>query len=144
MDSVRPYSRTFQLLYVLSGLATGILLFAVRDLVLSIYALEPGTYDLARTFINHLVWLVVFASYQYPAASGIVLGGGNTKYPVIVETLFIWLCVLPFSALSAFVWKLSPVITFLFLKSDQLLKCIPNGIVVNRYKWVRILTRSEE
>ena len=144
LDKVRPYSRTIQMLYILSGIATGIVLFAVRDLILRIYVLEPDTYALTRIFITHLTWIVVFASYQYPAASGIVLGGGNTKYPVIVETLFIWLCVLPSSALSAFVWKLPPVITFLFLKSDQILKCIPNGIVVNRYKWVRILTRNED
>jgi len=24
-----------------------------------------------------------------------------------------------------------------------LLKCIPNGITVNRFRWVKILTRSE-
>ncbi|MCL2125239.1 MAG: MATE family efflux transporter [Oscillospiraceae bacterium] len=144
LDNVRPYARTFQLLYVLCGVATGIVLFAVRYAILSIYVLEQGTRDLALVFMNHLVWIVVFASYQYPAASGIVLGGGNTKYPVIVETCFIWLCVLPLSALSAFVWKLSPIVTFLFLKSDQILKCIPNGIVVNRYKWVRILTRDSD
>jgi putative MATE family efflux protein len=144
LDRIRPYSRTFQLLFVISGLFTGLLLFATRDFILGIYNLEAETYQLARTFLNMLAVLVVFASYQYPAASGIVLGGGNTKYPVIVETLFIWLCVLPFSALSAFIWKLSPIITFLFLKSDQVLKCIPNGIVVNRYRWVRILTREDK
>ena len=142
MDKIRPYSRTLQMLFVASGLVTGLVLFCVRDLVLSVYILEPETRELARTFINWLIFIVVFASYQYPAASGIVLGGGNTRYPVIVETLFIWLCVLPLSALSAFVWEFSPVITFLFLKSDQILKCIPNGIVVNRYRWVRIITRD--
>ena len=144
MDQIRPYSRTLQLLYVASGIVTGLVLLSVRDLILGIYILEPETWKLARTFITLLTVVVVFASYQYPAASGIVLGGGNTRYPVIVETLFIWLCVLPFSALSAFVWRLSPVITFLFLKSDQFLKCIPNGIVVNRYRWVRVLTRDNE
>ena len=143
IDRVRAYARTFQVLFVASGLVTGLVLFLVRDLVLSVYILEPETLELARTFLSLLIFIVVFASYQYPAASGIVLGGGNTRYPVIVETLFIWLCVLPFSALSAFVWKLPPVITFLFLKSDQLLKCIPNGIVVNRYRWVRVLTRDD-
>ena len=144
MDQIKPYSRTLQLLYVLSGIVTGLILLLIRDLVLSVYVLEPETWELTRTFITLLTIIVVFASYQYPAASGIVLGGGNTRYPVIVETSFIWLCVLPLSALSAFVWKLSPVITFLFLKSDQFLKCIPNGIVVNRYKWVRVLTRDSE
>ena len=144
MDLVRPYSRTLQLLYVASGVLTGLILFAARDLILSVYILEEGTQELARTFMTLLCVVVVFASYQYPAASGIVLGGGNTRYPVIVETAFIWLVVLPFSAMSAFVWKLSPIITFLFLKSDQFLKCIPNGIVVNRYRWIRVLTRNTE
>ena len=144
LDKLRPYSRTLQLLYVLSGIVTGLVLLAVRDLVLSVYILEPETWELARTFMTILVIVVVFAAYQYPAASGIVLGGGNTRYPVIVETIFIWLCVLPLSALSAFVWQFPPIVTFLFLKSDQFLKCIPNGIVLNRYKWVRVLTRESE
>ena len=144
MDKIRPYTKTLQLLYVLSGIVTGIVLFLLRDLILQVYILEPDTRELTRTFITLLTVVVVFAAYQYPAASGIVLGGGNTRYPVIVETCFIWLCVLPLSALSAFVWKLSPIITFLFLKSDQFLKCIPNGIVVNRYRWVRVLTRDSE
>ena len=144
LDLVRPYARTFQALFIASGILTGVVLFLIRDLILSVYILEPDTRDLTRTFMNCMIAIVAFASYQYPSASGIILGGGNTKYPVIVETAFIWLCVLPFSALSAFVWKLSPVITFLFLKSDQVLKCIPNGIVVNRYRWVRILTRDEK
>jgi len=144
MDQIRPYSRTLQLLYVISGLVTGLVLFCVRGIILSIYILEPETWELTRTFMSILTVIVVFAAYQYPASSGIVLGGGNTRYPVIVETLFIWLCVLPLSALSAFVWRFSPVITFLFLKSDQVLKCIPNAIVVNRYRWVRVLTRDSE
>jgi len=142
LDRVKPYSRTFQLIFVISGLLTGVLLYFVRSFILSLYILEPDTKELTSTFIYLLSIIVVFASYQYPAASGIILGGGNTRYPVIVETLFIWLCVLPFSALSAFVWKFPPVVTFLFLKSDQFLKCIPNGIVVNRYRWVRVLTRD--
>ena len=142
LELIRPYTRTIQVIFVLSGAVCGLLLFLLRDLVLAIYILEPATHELAHTFITLLCIVAVFAAYQFPAASGIVLGGGNTRYPVIVETSFIWLCVLPFSALSAFVWKFPAIVTFLFLKSDQFLKCIPNGIVVNRYRWVRILTRE--
>ena len=142
VEKIRPTTRTLQLLYIAIGIVTALVLFIARDLILSVYILEPDTYELAHRFITLMVFVVVFASYQYPAASGIVMGGGNTRYPVIVETIFIWLCVLPLSALSAFVWKFPPIVTFLFLKSDQFLKCIPNGIVVNRYRWVRILTRD--
>ena len=43
-----------------------------------------------------------------------------------------------------FVFRFPPVVTFCFLKADQLLKCIPNAIVCNRYRWVRTLTRDDE
>ena len=49
-----------------------------------------------------------------------------------------------FSALSAFVFHFSPEVTYCFLKADQLLKCILNGITVNRFRWVKILTRGEQ
>ena len=53
-----------------------------------------------------------------------------------------WLFTIPSAAISAFVFNAPPVVVFCFLKADQLLKCIPNGIVCNRYKWVRSLTRE--
>jgi Na+-driven multidrug efflux pump len=73
--------------------------------------------------------------------SGIIGGGGDTKYAAIVDTLFMWLFTIPSAAISAFVFHGSPMVTFCFLKADQLLKCIPNAIRVNRYKWIRKLTR---
>ena len=47
------------------------------------------------------------------------------------------------AAVSAFVFHAPPIVVFCFLKADQFLKCIPNGITVNRFRWVKILTRSE-
>ena len=73
----------------------------------------------------------------------IIAGGGDTKYAAIVDNLFMWLYTIPSACISAFVLKLPPVVTFCFLKSDQILKCIPNSIVCNRYRWVRVLTRTE-
>jgi len=143
MERVRPYTRTFQLLFIINGLFTGLLLYLARDLILSFYILTPETEALARNFLTLLSVTVVFTSYEYPVESGIILGGGDTRYAFIVDTLFIWLWMLPFSMLSAFVWQFPPIVTFIFLKSDQLLKCIPNAIVVNRYRWVRVLTREK-
>ena len=53
-----------------------------------------------------------------------------------------WLLVLPSSALCAFVWQTSPLIVFICLKSDQILKCFVAVFEVNSYRWVRRLTRK--
>jgi putative MATE family efflux protein len=142
LELVRPYTRTLQLLYVANGLITSLVLFLIRDAVLDFYILTPETRQLARRFLTVLCVTVVGSSYLFPVESGIILGGGNTRYAVIVDTLFMWLWVIPASALSAFVFGFPPLVTFIMIKSDQLLKAIPNAIVVNRYGWIRNLTRE--
>lgn len=141
-ELARPYARTLQMLYLANGLLTSLLLFALRDVILGFYILAPETRDLARTFLSVLCVTVVGTAYLFPVESGIILGGGNTRYAFFVDTMHIWLWVLPASALSAFVFKFPPIVTFILLKSDQFLKCIPNAIVVNRYRWIRNLTRG--
>ncbi len=144
LDLVKPYSVTMQVLFVFLGIITGAILFFVKDSVISIYSVSEETRRLTLDFMVILAITVVGTAYEYPVASGIIQGGGDTKYAFKVEMIFMWGFTIPISALSAFVFKLPPAYTFFFLKSDQLLKCIPNGIRCNRYKWVRQLTREKD
>ena len=84
----------------------------------------------------------MFSCYEFPTESGIIGGGGDTKYAAIVDNSFMWLWTIPASAISSFVLGWPPEVTFWILKSDQVLKCIPNFIRCNRYKWVRNLTEE--
>jgi putative MATE family efflux protein len=141
-ELIKPYTRTLQLLYAVNGLLTSLIFLLLRGIILSFYILTPETKELAWDFLTVLCITVVGTAYLFPVESGIILGGGNTRYAFIVDTLFIWLWVLPMSALSAFVFRFPPIVTFILLKSDQVLKCIPNAITVNRYRWIRRLTRD--
>ncbi|MBR2453473.1 MAG: MATE family efflux transporter [Clostridia bacterium] len=142
LDMVRSYSKTMQGIFILLGLSSGILLFAFKDIIVGFYDVSPETKKLALQFITVLSITTVGTCYEYPVESGIIAGGGHTKYPAVVDNLFMWLWTIPSAFLSAFVFHFPPLVTFCFLKSDQLLKCIPNAINCNRYRWVRILTRK--
>jgi putative MATE family efflux protein len=141
LDRVKPYSVTLQVLFVLIGLVSGAILFLVKDAIVGVYSISEETRRLTLSFIIVLSITMVGTAYEYPAASGIIQGGGDTKYAFTIEMISMWGFTIPLSALSAFVFDLPPVYTFIFLKSDQILKCIPNAIRCNRYKWVRELTR---
>jgi Na+-driven multidrug efflux pump len=138
---VKPYTVTLQVLFVLIGLVSGTVLFFVKDAIIGVYAISEETRQLATSFVIILSVTMVGTAYEYPVASGIIQGGGDTKYAFTIEMISMWGFTIPLSALSAFVLGLPPACTFFFLKSDQLLKCIPNAIRCNRYKWVRELTR---
>lgn len=143
-DMVRSYAKTMQGIFLLLGLISGGLLFAFKDVIVGLYMVSDETKAMAISFITILSVTTVGSCYEYPVESGIISGGGMTKYPAWVDNLFMWLFTIPSAFLSAFVFQFSPIITFCFLKADQLLKCIPNSITCNRYRWVRVLTRDDE
>lgn len=143
-DKIRCYSKSMQGLLVIIGVVSGALLFICKDIIISFYNVSPEAKVLAVQFMTVLSLTTIGTCYEYPVESGIISGGGTTEYAPIVDNLHMWLFTIPFAALSAFIWHFSPVTTFWFLKVDQFMKCVPNFIKVNRFHWVRILTKEEE
>ena len=140
---VRSYTKTMQMLFLLIGLCFGGLMFLLKDVIVGIYSVSEETQKMAINFLTILSVTTIGTCYEYPVESGIIAGGGTTKYAALVDNLFMWLFTIPTAYLSAFVFHLPPEMTFCFLKADQILKCIPNCIVCNRFRWVKILTRRE-
>ena len=109
----------------------------IKDFVLGFYSISDEAKTLALHFMTVLSITVVGTAYQMPALTGIVRSGGDTRFVLYNDLIFMWLIVLPSSALCAFVFHLSPLAVFICLKSDQILKCFVAIVKVNRFKWIR-------
>ena len=143
LDKVKAYSKTMQGIFLLGGLFSGGMLFWCKDWIVNFYTVSPAVKAMAVDFMTVLSVASIGSCYEYPVEGGIIAGGGSTKYAAVVDNLFMWLFTIPSAALSAFVFQFPPVVTFAFLKADQILKCIPNFITCNRYRWVKRLTRGD-
>ena len=141
MDLVRSYARTMQLLYLALGLATSVVLFAIIQPVLALYDIGEEARAFATSMMHILCFTVIGSCYEYPCMCGIIAGGGNTMFAFKMDVVFTLGVAVAGAALSAFVFGWHPLVTFAILKSDQVLKCIPNVVVVNRFRWARDLTR---
>ena len=137
-----PYVRSLQLIFLVLGLALGGALLAIRGPLLGLYALSPTALALADQLMALMALIFVGMAYQMPVAVGIIRGGGDTKFNMTVNLISTWGIVMPLSFAAAFWWKLPVVWVVFFLNSDQLFKCLPVAIHVNRYRWVRVLTRE--
>lgn len=138
-QKIKAYSKTLQVLYILIGVLTGIILFVAKDHVLFLYSISDEAKDLAAAFMTILSITVIGTSYQMPALSGIIQSGGDTTFVMYNDFIFMWLLILPASLLGAFMFNFSPVIIFIVLKSDQILKCFVALVKVNRYKWIKVI-----
>lgn len=143
LDKLKGYVNSLQLMFLAVGVCSSFVLFCCRELVLSAYSVTPEALDMARSFMNVLCITIIGTAYQAACLTGIVRGGGNTSFVFRNDFVFQWLIVLPISWLAAYVWKMSPVWVFFFLKSDQLTKCLVAVWQVNSYRWVRKVTRDD-
>lgn len=138
---VKLYARRLQWIFLITGVVSGAVLFFCRDLIVGFYDISAETAALAAVFINILSVTVVGSSYEAPCLVGVVSGGGDTSFVFKNDIIFMWCIVLPLSALSAFVFHWPVPVTFFLLKSDQILKCAVAAVKVNRFRWIKNLTR---
>ncbi len=142
-ERIRDMTRTLQVLFIGIGITLGLIMFAVRLPLLSLYRVSGGTREMANAFMLIQSAVLVTMSYQMPCGTGIIRGGGDTRFVLVMDLISIWGIVLPLSFLAAYVWNLSPVIVVVFLNLDQAFKCVPVGLRVNHYRWIHDLTREE-
>ncbi len=137
----REYSRSLQVIYLVIASGLGLILFAVRAPLLSMYALNVNALYMANQIMLVLCLIIVGMGYQMPTAVGIIKGGGDVKYMMYLNLVSTWFVVLPLSFAAAFWWKLPVVAVVFFLNCDQIFKSIPCAIRANGDKWMRRLTR---
>lgn len=141
MKVVKQYAKTFQVMFLIMGICCGLILYALTEPVLALYSFSDESRELARTFLHILCIVMVGMCYQMPVNSGIIKGGGATKYAMILDLVSIWCIVIPLSFFMAFYVKASPVVVVWCLNLDQIFKAVPAFIMVNYGHWAKKLTR---
>lgn len=139
-DAVRKNALWLQKFFVCVGILSGVILYGIRIPILSIYQLSESTREMADAFLIVLCVVIVGMSYQMPAGGGIIRGGGESSFVVKMDIICIWMIVIPLSLFMAFVVKASPVVVVACLNADQVFKCIPVFLKVNRGNWIKNLT----
>lgn len=141
-ERINQTAFTFQIMFCIIGVFTGLIILLSRGLVLQIYnTLSPEAAELTRQFITVLAITSVGTCYQMAADCGILRAGGDTRFAMWNNLVFVWLICLPCAALSAFVFHFSPVVVFFCLKMEQLGKCPVIFLRVRSKKWIKQITR---
>lgn len=140
LDKIKEYSRSLQVIYVGVGLATSVLLFLLRTPIISLYNISSEAVSLANGFLLVLCVTCIGTAYQMPTNTGIVRGGGDSKFVLKLDIVAIWCIVLPLSFCAAFRWHWHPIAVIACLNADQVFKCLPVFIKANSYNWVKKLT----
>lgn len=142
-DRLNECKKKLQLIYLVVGFIICLLLNLIKTPLVSMYALNPGTKLLALQIITLLSITSMGTAYQMPVNTGIIRGSGDTVFALKLDLISIWGIVYPLTLTAAFVLKLPVIVVVACLNSDQLFKCIPAFLKVNRNFKIRPLSEHD-
>ncbi len=142
LDKIREYSRTTQVIFLGVGLLSGLAVHLLRDPFIALYTdASPEAVEYSRQFINVISISIIGTCYQAACLFGLVKSGGDISFVFKNDTIFVFLVVLPSGLLATFLGAPAWVV-YACLKSDQILKCFVALVKINRYNWMKNLTRD--
>ena len=141
IGKIRPLSRTLQLLFVGIGLLTALFLLILRDPFLSIYKIDSGSLEVARSFFLVFAVSTLGRSYQAAGLMGLVKAGGDTAFVLKNDAFWVFCWVLPSALIAQHCLHLSDLWVYILLLSDQITKCFVAFVKINSYNWMKKLTR---
>ena len=126
------------------GIAAGLVILSIKNLVIGAYKVGPETAAIASQLMNAIAFIIFFQSGNSILTKGVLRGGGDTKFLMLGDILFLWVASIPLGALAGLVLHWSPFLIYVCLKIDQILKCIWCVWRLYSRKWIKKIASTQE
>lgn len=128
---------TFLGMGVAIGILAGGLIMLISGPVISCYNINEETRRIAEQLMLAVGVIVIFQSANSILTKGVLRGGGDTKFLMLADILFLWIASIPLGALAGLCWHLPAFWIYAFLKVDQIIKAIWCVFRLWSRKWIK-------
>ncbi|WP_237391600.1 MATE family efflux transporter [Paenibacillus dendrobii] len=127
---------------LLFGVIAGCTILFMKPLVYSIVHLNPT----AQSYLDGMLYISAYyciaKSVNSTTIAGIFTAGGDSKFGFWCDTVVMWLFILPLSYLCAFVWQMPPILLYIVISLDEIIKFPIAFIRYRQFKWLNNITRN--
>ncbi len=127
-EKAKKQGITMALLAACIGAVCSVIILVAGPFIISHYNITDETKEIAWGFMSAVA---VFSVFLYEAGiltKGVLRGGGDTRFLMIADVLFLWVLCVPLGYLAAHVWHWPPFFLFMALRVDHIMKivlCLP-------------------
>ena len=130
---------TFLVLGAGIGVLAGGFIMLLSGPVIGMYQVSAETEEIARQLMLAVGFIVIFMSCNNIMTKGVLRGGGDTRFLMVADILFLWAVSIPLGALAGLVWHLPPFWIYVCLKIDQILKAFWCVTRLRSRKWIKVI-----
>ena len=125
------------------GLVAGGIILAIGRPVVNFYHLAEETNAIAYALMGAQALIVFFQATNNVMTKGVLRGGGDTRFLMVADILFLWVASVPLGALAGLVWGLPPFWTYCCIRIDNVLKAVWCIFRLRSGKWIKKVSHVE-
>lgn len=115
---------TFFFLAVLLGIFGCVLILVTSGPILGMYTLEEETVMIAGQLMEAIAIIVFFRCTSMILTKGVLRAGGDTRFLMIADIIFLWVISIPLGYMAGLVWHLSAFWIYFALMGHTVLKSV--------------------
>ena len=143
-EKAKEYAYSIGIFSVVMGCISGLMILLIKPFVVDFYNVSYSTKLIAMEIMTVTSGIIVFQSLASNFMMGVLRGGGDAKFVLINDLIFMWLVAIPGGFFVAFVLELPVALVFLVIKCDEILKSLTSVYRVISGKWVNDVTKDYE
>lgn len=143
-SDAQKYGITFLVMGAIIGLLAGAVVFLTKDLAVNFYNVTDETKSIAHDLMCGISILAMFSSVQMMLTKGVLRAGGDTKFLMLADVLFLWTISIPLGYAAGLLFKLPPLLVLLCLKIDEVIKAIWCSKRLIGGRWIKNVTLEAE
>jgi Na+-driven multidrug efflux pump len=130
---------TFLCLAVGMGICAGIIILTLTPVIinLSIFNITDETRSLATQLMYGVVFMVLFQTVEGVMTKGVLRGGGDTRFLMVADVLFLWIASIPLGYLAGLVFHLAAFWVYVALRIDWAIKSMWCIFRLRSRKWLQ-------
>lgn len=143
-EKAKEYAYSIGIFSVVMGCISGLMILLIKPFVVNFYNVSYSTKLIAMEIMTVTSGIIVFQSLASNFMMGVLRGGGDAKFVLINDLIFMWLVAIPGGFFVAFVLELPVALVFLVIKCDEILKSLTSVYRVISGKWIKDVTKDYE
>lgn len=138
-ETAQRQGYTFLVLgFLLGCFAAGVILL-LRAPMIAYYQVTPEAKAIAWELMDAISFIIVFQAMNSILTKGVLRAGGDTKFLMAGDILFLWIASIPLGCLAGLVFHWPPFWIYTMLKIDQIIKCVWCFLRLRSRKWMKTI-----
>lgn len=128
---------TFLIMGLLIGLLAAVIIAVLRTPIINFYDISNEAKAIAGDLMDAIIIIVVFQCMSSILTKGVLRAGGDTKFLMVGDILFLWVASIPLGALAGLVLHWSAFWIYIMIKIEHIIKSIWCIFRLRSGKWLK-------